>query len=416
MKLRPTFPTKKSVSALIRNKKVSIPLAAVFVFFAGICWSIIPVLIAPGTDSVTARLAEWGRDHYLSSVVTFAENVQYKLNPPKVGGTPDASLLQSLAPATTPPSSEPTVSETATPTPTSVPTPTETATTSPISTSTAVPDPSQVAPLDPLSPFASPEIAGEGVFKTVFTINDEPAVRIAFLRPDQEHSSYLTGVAVMSSSLLRVALHPGFLEPGELSNYQTPDKISNSDLPGLVATFNSGFKLKDSKGGYFSEGFTAKRLEKGAASFVIYEDGSTDIGSWGSDVSMDKNVISVRQNLSLLVDNGVVAEDLQKNILSKWGYTIKNDYFVWRSGIGIKADGNLIYVAGNALSVQSLADILQGAGAVRAMELDINPEWISYMWYPKDGKYGPQKLLAFDRPANRFMKKSSRDFFAVSIR
>jgi len=413
--LRPTFPTKESVGALIRKKRVSIPLAVVLVFLAGIFWSIISVLTAPGTDSVTARLAEWGRDHYLSSVVTFAENVQYKLNPPKVGGTPDAALLQSLAPTTTA-TPEPTASETTTPTATPIPTPTETATPAPISTSTAIPDPIQVAPLDSLSPFASPEIAGEGVFKTVFTINDEPAVRVAFLRPDQEHSSYLTGVAVMSSSLLRVTLHPGFLEPGKLTNYQTEDKISNSDLSGLVATFNSGFKLKDSKGGYFSEGFTAKRLEKGAASFVIYEDGRTDIGSWGSDVSMDKTVVSVRQNLSLLVDNGVVSDDLQKNILSKWGYTIKNDYFVWRSGIGIKADGNLIYVAGNALSVQSLADILQGAGAVRAMELDINPEWISYMWYPKDGKYGPQKLLAFDRPANRFMKKSSRDFFAVSIR
>ncbi len=409
---------------LIRKKRIAIPVIVILIFFCGVAWSILSVLIAPGTDSVPARLAEWGRDHYLSSVVTFAENIQYKLNPPKVGGTPSAEILRSFA---TPSSANPSKTETSTPSrtptaiPTSIPTPansTVAPTASPSSSSNEliIAEPSQVEPLGSIAPLASPEIQGEGVFRTVLSLSNQPAVRIAFLRPDQEHTSYLSGVAVMTSSLLRFRLHPGFLEPGKLSHYQTPNLILNTDLPNLVATFNSGFKLKDSKGGYFSEGFTAKPMQNGSASFVIFDDGHVDIGSWGSEVRMTKDVSSVRQNLSLLVDNGEVASDLEKNILSKWGYTIKNDFFVWRSGVGIKADGNIVYVAGNALSVQSLAGILQSAGAVRAMELDINPEWISYMWYPKVGSTWPQKLLAFDRPANRFLKKSSRDFFAVSIR
>jgi hypothetical protein len=406
---------------LLRKKKVLIPLSALIVLIAGVSWSILGVLVAPGTDSVAARLAEWGRDHYLSSVVTFAENVQYKLNPPKVGGTPNEDLLKSFATPSTPsatstPTTTPSSSSTPPPTGSPTVTPSSTPSPTPTITSTATPDPDQVAPLDALSPVATPKIVGEGVFKTVLSLNNIPAIRIAFLRPDQEHSSYLSGVAVMSSSLLRFTLHPGFLEPGKLSNYQTPDLIQRSELPSLVATFNSGFKLKDSMGGYFSEGFTAKRLQKAAASFAIYSDGHVDIGKWGSDIVMSKTVVSVRQNLSLLVDNGVIANDLDKNILSKWGYTIKNDFFVWRSGVGIKSDGNIVYVAGNALSVTSLANLLQNAGAVRAMELDINPEWISYMWYPKSGSTWPQKLLAFDRPANRFFQKSSRDFFAVSIK
>lgn len=398
------------MKALLRKKKVLFPLSAFLIFIAGMGWSILAVLLAPGTDSVAARLAEWGRDHYLSSVVTFAENVQYKLNPPKVGGTPNADILKGFA--TPPPSS----TSSTTPSPTNSATPTSTPTSTPTATSTAIPDPDQIAPLEALVPLATPVIDGEGVFKTVLSLNGVPTIRIAYLRPDQEHTSYLAGVAVMTSGLVRFTLHPGFLEPGKLANYQTPNFIPKADLPNLVATFNSGFKLKDSKGGYFSEGFTAKRLEKGSASFVIYEDGHVDIGAWGSDVSMNSSVAAVRQNLSLLVDNGLIASDLEKNILSKWGYTIKNDFFVWRSGVGITASGNIIYAAGNALSVQSLANILVDAGAVRAMELDINPEWISYMWYPKVGSTWPQKLLAFDRPANRFFKKSSRDFFAVSLR
>jgi len=76
-------------------------------------------------------------------------------------------------------------------------------------------------------------------------------------------------------------------------------------------------------------------------------------------------------------------------------------------------------VAGNSLSVQSLADLLKSAGAVRAMELDINAEWISYMWYKNSHTSStvvPFKLVTFDRPANRYLSPSSRDFFAVYLK
>ena len=152
---------------------------------------------------------------------------------------------------------------------------------------------------------------------------------------------------------------------------------------------------------------------------VLHSDGSLDIGTWGDEVSMDSTVVTARQNLSLLIDNGVVTPNLNQSVLKNWGFTVKNAHFVWRSGIGIDANGNVIYVAGNSLSVQSLADLLKTAGAVRAMELDINQAWISYMWYPRT-KAGvmeyPKKLVAFTRPATRYLTSSSRDFFAVYAR
>lgn len=54
------------------------------------------------------------------------------------------------------------------------------------------------------------------------------------------------------------------------------------------------------------------------------------------------------------------------------GLTLGNAACVWRSGLGITADGALVYVGGPGLNVTTLADILARAGAVRAMELDIN--------------------------------------------
>ncbi|MEU0506837.1 hypothetical protein [Nocardia sp. NPDC005998] len=60
-------------------------------------------------------------------------------------------------------------------------------------------------------------------------------------------------------------------------------------------------------------------------------------------------------------------------------FTVDNRYFVWRSGVDITADGNIVYAMGPALSVRTRAELLHRAGAVRAMEFDINTEWVSFM-------------------------------------
>jgi hypothetical protein len=81
-----------------------------------------------------------------------------------------------------------------------------------------------------------------------------------------------------------------------------------------------------------------------------------------------------------------------------------------------------VYVAGPALTARSLAESLQRAGAVRAMSLDINPEWVTFNFFvhpnpanPTD--IAPQKLYPqMQRPADRYLgpTRESRDFFAVS--
>ena len=362
---------KQRILVLAKKKKFSIPASILLIFFCWFGWSVGSVLTAPGTDTISARLAEWGRDHYLGRVITFAEIVQYKLHPPKQGGVPDPNQLNNLK---------------------------------------------DNAGLNgqAIAPIVLPALQGEGEFKTVVSQGIKPIIQVAYLRPDKVHTSFLSGVALMSGNDLKFVLHPGFAEPGKLENYVTQDLITKANRSGLVATFNSGFKLKDSHGGYYSEGITARPLAKDAASFVIYSDGHANIGSWGSEVSMTPDVVSVRQNLVLLVDQGVMSPAINKNFLINWGFTIKNAYYVWRSGVGITATGDYVYVAGDALSVESLANLLQKAGAVRAMELDINPYLVSYMWYSHMGE--PTKLVNFKRPANRFFLPSSRDFFAIYSR
>ena len=351
-------------------------IGAPSLFIVVVLWSISTSLLAPGTDPLSVRLAEWGRNHYLGYVVTSLENLQYTFNKPKVGGTLDPNASKLLA-------------------------------TNAIQNAKRIPS------------VVSPALPGEGDLKSVFKVNGKPAIQVAFLRPDPEHPSYLAGIAIMQSSLLRFVQHAGFSEPGQVKKLKSTDILAGSDLIGLAATFNSAFKLKDSLGGYYQNGIMVKPLVSDKATLAIYADGHLDIGSWGKEINMDSTLISARQNLSMLIDNGVITANLNQSVLKNWGFTVKNAHLVWRSGIGVDANGNVIYVAGNSLSVQSLANLLKTAGAVRAMELDINQQWISYMWYPTTitgAMKPPVKLVAFTRPANRYFSQSSRDFFAVYSR
>ncbi len=351
-------------------------IAAPTLFLLIVFWSVGTAVLAPGTDPLSAKLAEWGRNHYLGFVVTTLENAQYNIDKPKIGGTLDPSASNALA-------------------------------------QNAISYAKRVESL------VVPSLPGEGDLKTVYKVGGKPAIQVGFLRPDAQHTSYLAGIAIMQSSLLKFVQHPGFSEPGNMAKLGSSDQLQGSDLVGLAATFNSAFKIKDSLGGYYQNGVFVRPLVTGKAALVIYSDGQLDIGSWGSEVKMNSTVASVRQNLSLLIDNGVITPNLNLSVLAKWGWTVKNAHFVWRSGIGVDAGGNVIYVAGNSLSVQSLADLLKTAGAVRAMELDINQDWISYMWYPRSATNvikDPIKLVAFTRPPRRYFSPSSRDFFAVYAR
>jgi hypothetical protein len=345
-------------------------------------WSLGRAILSPTNDPVSAKVAEWARDHGLGSVVTSLEAVQYWMNPPKIGGTPTIPSLSNQT-----------------------------------GTSTVAPSP-EVAMHAPLPVTITPAVPGEGTFKAVVTSQNLPIVQLAYVRPDALHTSYLSAVVWMSALHTRIEQHPGGLDPGHLSLWSNGSSVSNLAASGLVAAFNSGFKIKDSRGGFYQDGHTVGVLRNGAASIVVYANGNTDIGVWGRDVHMTSDVVSVRQNLQLLVDNHHLAHNLDAAVQSNWGATLGGSTYVWRSGIGITAKGDVVYVVGDALSAHSLATLLQRAGAIRAMQLDVNKAWISYMWYTPlaNGKLAPHKVLAFQRPANRYFTPTSRDFFAVYSR
>jgi hypothetical protein len=157
-------------------------------------------------------------------------------------------------------------------------------------------------------------------------------------------------------------------------------------------------------------------LKPGLASVVTYTDGTTDIGAWGHGVPhARRRVFSVLQNLRLLVQGGAVAPTVTSCVIHCWGITITNRADVARSGLGITAAGQLVWAAGESLSPAALADSLLSAGAVQAIELDINPHWVAayrYTHYERATTATP--IVAGQQGVlGQFFTPYSRDFFVV---
>jgi hypothetical protein len=266
-------------------------------------------------------------------------------------------------------------------------------------------------------PIASPALAGEGVWKPIGReVAGAPVAWVTYLRPDAVHTSELIGVVHFDMAHLSATLHAGTDVPGG-SGWKHGPRIDASDYPRVVAAFNSAFKLNGSHGGYYSEGRTVSALVNDRASLVTYADGHADVALWGRDATMTPAVTSVRQNLVLLVDNGQLAPDLSSSY--RWGGTVGSGVYVWRSAVCVDAHHDLVYAAGPALNVTTLAQVMQRAGCVRAMELDINSWWVTLMTYTPDGRGGvtPWKLLSsMVRNPDRYLVNGTRDFIEIDTR
>ena len=263
----------------------------------------------------------------------------------------------------------------------------------------------------------STPLPGEGVWSPIGReIAGIPVAWVTYLRPDAVHTSELVGLVRFDMRHLTATLHTGTQVPGGGPWIHGPH-IDRAEYPRVVAAFNSAFKLNGSQGGYYAEGRTVAPLVDGRASFVTYRDGHADVTLWGRDATMTPDVTSVRQNLVLLVDHGQLAPDLTSNY--RWGATVGSRVYVWRSAVCIDAHRNLLYAAGPGLAVSTIAQVLQRAGCVRAMELDINSWWVTLTTFTDDGRGGvtPTKLMtSMVRNSDRYLSDSTRDFYEIDAR
>ena len=259
--------------------------------------------------------------------------------------------------------------------------------------------------------FARP-LPGEGLWKpTGPPVDGSPPVLVTTFRTERDYPRIVAYVAWFDHTRTAIGYYPGRYEPPS-ATLRGPIEVPYGQRWRLLATFNSGFIYSDGLNGDALDGHVNEPLRDGLATVVGYRSGRVNIVGWRGGASPGPRIAFARQSLPLIIDHGRLSPAL--NDSTRWGFTLGNAVRVWRTGLGVDRNGNLVYVAADYQTVISLARILKRVGAVRAMELDINPEWPTLITYRHRHGLLPTRVVPnYQQPATRYLVPDDRDFFSV---
>ena len=387
----------KPTKARFWVRRIVLLLLAVIVL-SGIWFTatFIPYIRDSQGEPTSVLLATWGRDHGLGTVVAAAEDFYYAhFDTTPIGGKPteSANFGGDPTPAASPSSSNG-------PSPSTSPTPTR-------------------AHLNPpptlVSPVKDGALQDEGVWQPVASkVDGLHAIYATRVRPDAIHTSVLASLMWIDTKLAKSMYVPGYLEPGGPNPFDgaLPQKL----WPDVLANTNGAFRIQDSQGGYIYNGKTVVPMVNGQATLAIDSSGHMTVGKWGRDIDPNGDVVVARQNLALIIDHG--QSRVQSGDGFRWGATTHGESAAWRSAIGERADGSLVYIGSPGLTAQAMADTLISAGVKRAMVLDMNNWWVAGFYFKHDAsgqplchKLDPNIQEGCDRFLNRY-KRDSLQFLA----
>jgi Phosphodiester glycosidase len=362
-----------------RARRIALALAIVLLLLmAPVAYSYTTTMLEPSSLPLWPRTVEWVRANHGSWLVDEVEHYYYSWEAPAPGG-PQLKVLPTVG--------------------------------------LAVPKPdrhghsSDQAPPTIRLAFSNP-LPGEGVWRgTGPTVRGRPPVMVTTFRSEVDYPRIVAYVAWFDHTRTSVAWYPGRYEP-PAAPVRGPMMIPYPERWRLLATFNGGFIYSDGSNGSSIGGREYEPLKDGLATLIAYRDGRVDVKTWHGGPVAGRQIAFARQSLPLIIDHGRLNPAL--NDSTQWGYTLGNAVRVWRTGAGIDRHGNLIYAAADYQTVTTLARILLRAGAVRAMQLDINPEWPTLITYRHRHGLHPVRVVPnYQQPPTRYLVPDDRDFFAV---
>ena len=364
-----------------RLRRTGLPVALAFlVLLAPAAYSYTTTMMQPSSLPLWPRSVEWLRAHHGNWLVDEVEHYYYSWKAPGKGGPQLTSL------------------------------PTAGLTDAATEKAEARHQAGYVPP--PVSPVFAHPLPGEGVWRgTGPTVGGRSPVLVTTFRTEVDYPRIVAYVAWFDHTRTSVAWYPGRYEPPS-APVRGPMSVPPAQRWRLFATFNGGFIYSDGGNGSSINGRMYEPLKAGLATLIAYRNGRVDVNTWHGGPVAGPQVAFARQSLPLIIDHGHLNPAL--NDSSQWGFTLGNAVRVWRTGAGIDRHGNLIYAAADYQTVVTLARILQRAGAVRAMQLDINPEWPTLITYSHRGGLDPVRVVPnYQQPATRYLVPDDRDFFAV---
>jgi len=359
--------------------------AGAIVLLSPAVYSYTTTMLQPSSLPLGVRSVEWLRTHHGTWLVDEVEHIYYTWNAPKKGG-PQLKRLPAVGNA-------PVVRGAGT---------------------TAKKHRKTRAAIWPprINPVFPHPLPGEGVWQPAGpSIAGGPPVLVTAFRTELDYPRLVAYVAWFDHTRTALAFYPGRYEPPSAA-VRGPMMVPYDQRWRLLATFNAGFVYTDGSNGSADNGRTNEPLKDGNATLVGYRNGRVAIVKWSGGPNAGPKLAWARQSLPPIIWNGKLNPAL--NDSSQWGATLGNAVRVWRTGVGVDRRGNLIFAAADYQTVITLAQILKRAGAVRAMQFDINPEWPTLITYTHDHGLVPREVVPNPmQPATRYLVPDDRDFFAV---
>jgi len=364
-----------------RRRVRRVALVIVVVLLSPAVYSYATTMMQPSSLPLWPRSVEWLRAHHGNWLVDEVEHYYYTWQAPDPGG-PQLKTLPTVGVDTPPPGA-----------------------------TTARRTAASYAP-PPIPPVFATPLPGEGIWRgTGPVVRGRPPVLVTTFRSEVAYPRIVAYVAWFDHTRTALAWYPGRYEPPN-APVRGPMSIPFGERWRLYATFNGGFVYTDGNNGSSIGGRRYEPLTDGLATLIAYRDGRVDVRTWHGGPVAGPNIAFARQSLPLIVDHGRLNPAL--NDSSQWGFTLGNAVRVWRTGAGIDRHGNVIYAAADFQTVTTLAQILKRAGAVRAMQLDINPEWPTLITYTHHHGLDPVRVVPnYQQPPTRYLVPDDRDFFAV---
>lgn len=252
-------------------------------------------------------------------------------------------------------------------------------------------------PPPPMEPMMDPPIAGEGKWgsleKDPFVLKNPGAPSpfvFSFIRTDRKRIYSQVFVTLWDPRQVELHAMSGTVEPISATGETGPGQVPRDPqvLKRFVGAFNGGFQAVHGEFGMMAERTLYLPPKPYGATVAELDDGSTAFGSWPETPDVPTNIVSFRQNMTALVENGA---------LNPWkrhwwgglppGWTEESRTV--RSGLCMTKEGFVGYFYGGSVDPDVLGLAMQRARCNYGIHLDMNPGHTGLEFY----RAGPKGTL-----------------------
>jgi hypothetical protein len=241
-----------------------------------------------------------------------------------------------------------------------------------------------------------------------------------FIRPDPERPYSKVMLIAFDMRQLELGMQAGYEDPKPTTGPPGEGRLPRDPAiyERVVATFNGAFKTTHGEYGMMVDRRVLLPPKKGGASVIVNERREVGLGSWPQSDDIPADLLSYRQNLDPLVEDGI-ANPTGRQL---WGWQLEGtSVLTQRTALCVTPAGHLYYAFAPEIDGKTLGKAMAQAGCSYAIHLDMNPAHCGFVFSDvRNPRTNDMTLkLAHDDmriSPDKYARWSAKDFFYVMVR